>query len=112
MNVTPPRVLELTCGSARTIRVTLLSNYEQGLPANTSGATSAVLSISDSLSSTPFFIKTGTVTNGIASFSPTQPEADAWLPGHYVAVVTVLYNTVADKTDSFQVVISKSLPHA
>lgn len=112
MSLSPPRVLELTKGSTRPIRVTLVSNYEQGFPANTSGATSAILSISTSLDSTPFYIKSGTISDGIATFSPSQGEADAWSLGRHVSVVTVVYASGLDKSDYFQTRISQSLPHA
>lgn len=112
MKVSTPRVLELTVGSTAIIRATLVSSYEQGLPANTSGATSAVLSISESLDSTPFYIKTGAISEGIATFSPSQGEANAWSPGTYVGMITTVYPSGVDKTDWFHVAIAKSLPHA
>lgn len=112
MSLNPPRVLELTKGVTRPVRVTLVSSYEQGFPANTSSATSAVLSISTSVDVAPFYIKNGTISDGVATFSPSQGDADAWPVGQYVAVVTVIYPSGLDKSEYFQTKILQSLAHA
>lgn len=101
--------LDLCVGDAQPFYVYLTDSKDLG--ANLSAATGARFTILTDVGGSVLFSKTATIDipNSRVVISPTQGEADAFIPGEYPAQVSILINSVWRKSLRFYVTIEKAI---